>query len=167
MTFHDLNLLPKDELKKELYKCCGSANWVSKMLPFFPMDDLVELLEDAEEQWFACTENDWKEAFGHHPKIGDTNSLKTKFAETAEWASDEQSAVNAASEQVIADLAKANADYEKKFGYIFIVCASGKTAVEMLNMLLQRLSNTPEEEIDIAADEQNKITLLRLQKLIP
>lgn len=167
MTLHDLNVLPEDELRKELFKCCGSFNWVNKMLPFFPMDDLVELLEDAEEQWFKCTDEDWKEAFSQHPKIGDTSPLTTKFADTAEWASEEQSAVGTASEQVKADLDKANANYEKKFGYIFIVCASGKTAAEMLSMLQQRLSNTPEEEINIAADEQNKITLLRLQKLIP
>lgn len=167
MTLHDLNVLPKDELKRELFKCCGSTNWVNKMLPFFPMEDLVELLEDAEEQWFKCTEGDWKEAFSQHPKIGDTSSLTTKFADTAEWASEEQGDVSTAPGQVIADLAKANTEYEHKFGYIFIVCASGKSASEMLSMLQQRLANTPDDEIQIAADEQNKITLLRLQKLIP
>ncbi|MBC7888136.1 MAG: 2-oxo-4-hydroxy-4-carboxy-5-ureidoimidazoline decarboxylase [Ferruginibacter sp.] len=166
MTLHELNILPTESLKQELFKCCGSANWVNKMLPFFPADDLVEILEDAEEQWYACTEEDWKEAFTHHPKIGDVDSLEKKFAATAQWASGEQATVNTASRDIISDLAAANESYEKKFGYIFIVCATGKTAEEMLTLLRQRLSNGPEEEIKIAMDEQNKITLLRLQKLV-
>lgn len=166
MTLHQLNLLPVDKLQEELLKCCGSTAWVDKMLKFFPMDDLVEMLEDAEEQWYECTPADWKEAFTHHPKIGDVDSLTKKFASTAEWAFDEQSAAILASQQVIADLAAANEAYEEKFGYIFIVCATGKTADEMLNILQQRLSNTPEDEIKIAMDEQNKITLIRLQKLV-
>jgi len=165
MTIQEINHLPVEALKAELFKCCGSTNWVNKMLPFFPMEDLVELLEDAEEQWYASTEEDWREAFAQHPKIGDTASLTEKFA-TAEWAAGEQEAVNAATPAVIAQLAEANAAYEKKFGYIFIVCATGKTAEEMLHLLQQRLSNPPEIEIKIAMDEQNKITLLRIQKLI-
>ena len=136
------------------------------MLPFFPADDLVELLEDAEEQWFKCSESDWKEAFSHHPKIGDTASLKKKFSSTAQWASGEQSGVNAASQQTIEALAEGNRKYEDKFGYIFIVCATGKTAEEMLEILTSRLSNDPKDEIEIAADEQNKITKLRLEKLL-
>ena len=136
------------------------------MLPFFPADDLVELLEDAEEQWFKCSEEDWKEAFAHHPKIGDIDSLKKKFASTAKWASAEQSGVNTASENTIEALAEGNKKYEDKFGYIFIVCATGKSAEEMLGILESRLQNDPKEEIEIAADEQNKITKLRLEKLL-
>jgi 2-oxo-4-hydroxy-4-carboxy-5-ureidoimidazoline decarboxylase len=166
MTLHDLNTLSKQQLKDELAKCCGSRAWVEKMLPFFPADDLVELLEDAEEQWYKCTQADWKEAFLHHPKIGDVESLKKKFASTAKWASGEQSGVNIASQQTIEALAKGNKEYEEKFGYIFIVCATGKSAEEMLEILTSRLPNDPEEEIEIAADEQNKITKLRLEKLL-
>lgn len=166
MTLHELNTLPAESLKQELFACCGSTNWVNRMLNFFPMDDLVELLEDAEAQWYGCTESDWREAFAHHPKIGDTDSLATKFAATAAWASEEQSSVSTASRQVIAELAAANAAYELKFGYIFIVCATGKSAEEMLAILNQRLINSPEEEIKIAMDEQIKITLIRLQKLL-
>jgi 2-oxo-4-hydroxy-4-carboxy-5-ureidoimidazoline decarboxylase len=166
MTLHDLNTLPKQQLKEELTKCCGSSAWVSKMLPFFPADDLVELLEDAEEQWWKCSEADWKEAFSHHPKIGDIESLQKKFASTAKWASGEQSGVNAASQQTLEELAKGNKQYEEKFGYIFIVCATGKSADEMLAMLEIRLQNSPEVEIEIAADEQNKITKLRIEKLL-
>jgi 2-oxo-4-hydroxy-4-carboxy-5-ureidoimidazoline decarboxylase len=166
MTLHELNTLPKQQLIAELTKCCGSPAWVNKMLPFFPADDLVELLEDAEEQWFKCTEDDWKEAFSHHPKIGDVESLKKKFASTAQWASGEQSGVDTASQQTIEALAEGNRKYEEKFGYIFIVCATGKTAEEMLAILTSRLPNEPKDEIEIAADEQNKITKLRLEKLL-
>jgi len=136
------------------------------MLPFIPADDLVELLEDAESQWWLCNEEDWKEAFTHHPKIGDLDSLKKKFANTAVWASGEQSGVNTATDVILNALAEGNRLYEEKFGYIFIVCASGKSAEEMLGMLNERLKNNPEDEIRIAADEQNKITLLRLEKLL-
>jgi 2-oxo-4-hydroxy-4-carboxy-5-ureidoimidazoline decarboxylase len=166
MTLHELNILSKEELKEALSKCCGSSTWVNKMLPFFPADDLVELLEDAEEQWYLCSQEDWKEAFAHHPKIGDVDSLKKKFASTAEWASGEQSGINTASQKTIEALAEGNQQYEKKFGYIFIVCATGKSAEEMLVMLQTRLQNNPEVEIEIAADEQNKITKLRLEKML-
>lgn len=166
MTLHKLNLLPVEELKKALFSCCGSTAWVNKMMGFFPMDDLVEMLEDAEEQWYACKEEDWLEAFTHHPKIGNIDSLKEKFASTAQWTEGEQSAVNTATEETLVALKKANEAYEEKFGYIFIVCATGKSAPEMLDILNDRLANTPETEIAIAMDEQNKITLLRLQKLL-
>lgn len=166
MTLHELNILPKQQLREELTKCCGSSAWVDRMLPFFPADDLVELLEDAEEQWFLCSEKDWKEAFAHHPKIGDTATLKTKFASTADWAAGEQSGVNKASSATIEELAQSNKEYEEKFGYIFIVYASGKSAEEMLAALKNRLQNSPEVEIEIAADEQNKITKLRIEKLL-
>lgn len=136
------------------------------MMALFPMDDLVELLEDSEEQWFSCSEKDWREAFSNHPKIGDQEAISKKFAATTEWESDEQRGVSNASGQVIADLRRLNMEYEKKFGYIFIVNATGKNAEEILSLLEERLSNTPEAEMPIAADEQNKITSIRLQKLI-
>jgi len=136
------------------------------MLPFFPADDMAELLYDAEDQWYECSEADWLEAFSQHPKIGDMASLKEKFATTAGWAGDEQGAVSEANQQTLEALAKGNEDYEKKFGFIFIVCATGKSANEMLQLLLQRLPNNREEEIKIAMDEQNKITQIRLQKLL-
>ncbi|NOT50351.1 MAG: 2-oxo-4-hydroxy-4-carboxy-5-ureidoimidazoline decarboxylase [Chitinophagaceae bacterium] len=166
MTLHDFNILPKERLVEELTKCCGSSAWVKKMLPFIPADDMVELLEDAEEQWWKCSEDDWKEAFAHHPRIGDTESLAKKFASTAQWASGEQSGVNIANKETIEALAKGNRLYEEKFGYIFIVCATGRSAEEMLGLLHERLPNEQGEEIKIAADEQNKITKLRIEKLL-
>ena len=166
MTLHELNTLPKDQLKTELFNCCGSTTWVEKMLPFFPADDMVELLNDAEDEWYGCSEADWLQAFAQHPKIGDMESLKKKFASTAGWAGVEQAAVAAASQQTLEALAKGNEEYEQKFGFIFIVCATGKSADEMLQMLQERLPNSREEEIQIAAEEQNKITQLRIQKLL-
>ena len=166
MTLHDFNILPKDQLIAELTKCCGSSAWVQKMLAFIPADDMVELLEDAEEQWWKCNESDWREAFTHHPRIGDVESLTKKFASTAQWASGEQSGVQAASRETLEALAEGNRLYEEKFGYIFIVCATGKSADEMLELLRARLPNKPEDEIQIAADEQNKITKIRIEKLL-
>lgn len=171
MTLHELNILSQPQLKEALLNCCGSASWVKMMMAYFPADDLVELLEDAEEKWYDCSEDDWKEAFAQHPKIGDIDSLTEKFASTADpiaigWAAAEQSGVNNVSKETMAALAEGNRLYEEKFGYIFIVCATGKSAEEMLALLQSRLSNTPEVEIKIAADQQNEITKLRLQKLL-
>jgi 2-oxo-4-hydroxy-4-carboxy-5-ureidoimidazoline decarboxylase len=171
MTLHEFNILSKQQLIEELTKCCGSSAWVKRMLPFIPADDMIELLEDAEEEWNKCSQEDWKEAFSHHPKIGDVESLAKKFASTAHqiaigWAAGEQSAVNVASKETIEALAEGNRLYEERFGYIFIVCATGKSAEEMLMLLRSRLKNSPEEEILIAADEQNKITKLRIEKLL-
>lgn len=166
MTLEELNTISQPQLKEELSKCCGSTSWVKIMMTWFPADSKEALLENAEEVWYECNQDDWKEAFGHHPKIGDTESLTKKFASTAQWASGEQSGVNTASKETIEALAEANRLYEEKFGYIFIVCASGRSAGEMLEILRSRLNNKPEEEIKIAADEQNKITKLRLEKLL-
>ena len=147
-------------------KCCGSSAWVEKVMSFFPVDDMVELLDDAEDEWYKCSPEDWKEAFSHHPRIGDIDSLKKKFASTANWAMGEQSGTSSASDETIKALAIGNKEYEDKFGYIFIVCATGKSADEMLALLESRLLNDPKIEIEIAADEQNKITRLRLEKLL-
>lgn len=166
MTLHNLNTLPESEFKQALFNCCGSTAWVNKMYALLPFEDLVELLNDVEEQWETCGEADWLQAFAHHPKIGDIDSLKKKFTATAQWAGSEQGTVAQASEETLQALAKGNDDYEKKFGFIFIVCATDKSAAEMLAMLQQRLPNSREEEIQIAAGEQNKITQLRIQKLL-
>lgn len=166
MTLHEFNILPKKRLIEELNRCCGSKAWVERMLKFIPADDMVELLEDAEEQWWLCSESDWKEAFAQHPAIGDLESIKKKFASTADWAGEEQSAIKGASGEVLEELAKLNGQYEEKFGYIFITCASGKSVNELVTDLHTRLQNNPEVEIEIAADEQNKITKLRIEKLL-
>lgn len=166
MTIIELNKLESAALRDVLGLCCGAAAWVEGMLEVFPVATKEALLQDAERVWYSCEEEDWREAFTHHPRIGDIESLKVKFRSTGQWAAGEQSGVNAASEEVLKELAAGNEAYEKRFGYIFIVCATGKSAVEMLALLEARLGNAPETEIRIAMGEQNKITRIRLEKLL-
>jgi len=165
MTLQEFNFLLPKQAKKELQKCCGSKNWTLEMMTYFPFKSKKQLLKRAEKIWNKCTEEDWREAFTHHPKIGDIESLAKKFANTKEWAGNEQAGINAANDKILIALAKGNEAYEEKFGYIFIVCATGKTASEMLQMLQVRYLNTPDQEILIAKEEQNKITKIRINKL--
>jgi 2-oxo-4-hydroxy-4-carboxy-5-ureidoimidazoline decarboxylase len=165
MTIAEFDHLELAEKKALLHQCCGSSTWVNNMIAAPPAEDLVDLLEIAEEIWYACHESDWREAFSHHPKIGDINTLKERFGATAQWAEGEQASVKEASEQTLQELTAANQAYEQRFGYIFIVCATGKSADEMLQLLNQRLYNNPEVEIQVAMEEQLKITRLRLEKL--
>jgi 2-oxo-4-hydroxy-4-carboxy-5-ureidoimidazoline decarboxylase len=164
MTIAAFDHLDHESKKELLSQCCGSSRWVEEMLKMPPVEDLIDLFENAEEKWYECREQDWKEAFAHHPRIGDIDALRKKFS-SDKFAGDEQSSLNNASEQTLKSLAKANKSYEQKFGYLFIVCATGKSADEMLALLNDRLKNDPEEELKIAMDEQNKITKLRLEKL--
>jgi len=167
MTTDSLNNLTIKEAKEALSKCCGSSTWVEKMLQRRPFKDAVSLFSLSEKIWFEqCNREDWLEAFSKHPKIGDLKSLEKKFAATKNWAGSEQAGVNAASKKVLKELAAGNEAYFQKFGYIFIVCATGKGAEEMLELLTQRLKNDADEELKIAMAEQNKITKIRLQKLL-
>lgn len=166
MTLSQLNQLPQKEQEIELRKCCGSSTWVKNLLAMFPLSSQEELLEQSDQIWSDCNEADAREAFSHHPKIGDLSSLRKKFASTSQWAEGEQQGVQHANPQVLEAFAESNQAYEDKFGYIFIVCASGKLAEEMLSLLSLRLLNNPENEINIAMEEQNKITRLRLKKLL-
>ncbi|MCW3106643.1 MAG: uraD [Segetibacter sp.] len=166
MTLTELNTLDKPLQKEALTKCCGAHAWVEKMIDIFPVYNVETLLNEGEKIWYQCNEDDWREAFTYHPKIGDINVLKEKFASTIKWAEGEQAAVKQTSNEVLEALAEGNKLYEEKFGYIFIVCATGKSAEEMLALLKERLPNKSEDEIKIAMEEQNKITKLRLQKLL-
>ncbi|MEP1093763.1 MAG: 2-oxo-4-hydroxy-4-carboxy-5-ureidoimidazoline decarboxylase [Cyclobacteriaceae bacterium] len=166
MTLNELNHLSYDEAVSELTKCCGSTNWVAEMIRSGPYESEESLLKNAEKIWFYCFEDDWLEAFEHHPKIGDTASLQEKFSTTKDWAGDEQQGVQVASQKVLEKLVQLNKAYEKKFGFIFIVCATGKSAEEMLALLEGRIENDYEHELPIAMGEQNQITLLRLKKLL-
>lgn len=166
MTIQELNELKKTQLKQELEKCCGSKTWIKKMMSAFPVSNKTMLLKTAKENWKECTEKDWLDAFSHHPKIGDINSLNNKFASTAKWAIGEQAGIQSATDTIIEEFAKQNADYEHKFGFIFIVCATGKSASEMLEILKTRMKNKREKELKIAAAEQAKITIIRLKKIM-
>ncbi len=130
----------------------------------FETDDALVAAADA--VWARMERDDILEAFSHHPRIGaDVEKLREKFAATAELSAGEQAAVASASDEVLHRLRDMNVRYEERFGYIFIVCASGKSAEEMLEILESRIDNDPEDELRIAAAEQAKITRLRLEQL--
>lgn len=135
------------------------------MLARRPFGTLAALLQAAGEVWFALPADDWLDAFAHHPRIGDRAALRARFPATAHLSEQEQSHVDGASDEVLDALAQANDEYSAKFGWIFIVCATGRTAAEMLALLRVRLANDPATEIRIAAAEQSKITELRLRRL--
>lgn len=161
MTLSAYNLLSKEQAAKHLMDCCGSTQWVSQMMAYFPFESEKQMVHLATSVWYEqCDESDWRESFTHHPKIGDVKSLTEKFA------GKEQAGVAVATETTIQAIAQANTDYENKFGFIFIVCATGKSATEMLQLLLNRLQNTIAEELNIAMGEQQKITLIRFKKLL-
>ena len=145
-----------------LHACCGSTRWVERMLDRRPFESRARLLSAARDIWFALAPDDWREAFAHHPRIGDRESLARRFPSTHHLSSKEQAGVAAAGGEVLDALAGANDEYFRKFGYIFIVCATGRTAADMLAMLRARLANSADVELRIAAEEQAKITELRL-----
>jgi OHCU decarboxylase len=161
-----LNLLPAREAENELLKCCGSKNWARRMASERPFVGLAGLVEAAERIWWELEPANWLEAFHSHPKIGEQKAAAATAVEAQQWSEDEQSGIRDSAAQTIHELAELNRAYEEKFGYIFIVCASGKSSEAMLRILRQRLGNNPKEELRLAAAEQAKITALRLGKLI-
>jgi 2-oxo-4-hydroxy-4-carboxy-5-ureidoimidazoline decarboxylase len=166
LTLKEFNSLPKAHARDALARCCGAGRWVEQMLTRHPFDQFDDLLIAADEAFALLEPKHWLDAFAHHPKIGDTASLRAKFASTATWASGEQAGVSTANDEEIEALAQANEAYFQKFGYIFIVNATGKSAGELLQILIARLENDPETELTVAAAEQMKITHIRLHKLI-
>lgn len=167
MNLNEFNQLEKDAAASMLKTCCGSSAWVNAVMRNFPFSSEADLVAAAESSWYTiCAEADWLEAFTHHPKIGDVKSLAEKFASTSHLAGNEQSGVNEATQQVLEQLTAGNQQYEKKYGFIFIICATGKPADEMLRLLQDRLKNSREEELHIAMGEQHKISIIRLKKLL-
>ncbi len=164
MTIAEFDHLPDEKKRGLLLQCCGSGEWVDKMMTVFPVEDLVNLLDCAEEKWNECSIEGWLDAFAHHLQIGNMDSINQDEKGKA-MAAAEQSGVENAAADTRDQLASGNDAYRKKFGFIFIVCATGRTADEMLNDLHQRINNSREHEISIAAAEQLKITKLRLEKL--
>jgi 2-oxo-4-hydroxy-4-carboxy-5-ureidoimidazoline decarboxylase len=160
-----LDLAPPDEARDLLQSCCGATAWVDRMMARRPFGSRDALAAAARDEWFGLGHSDWLEAFSQHPKIGDRHSLRQRFARTAHLSEREQAGIDGASEDVLEALAEGNREYERRFGYLFIVCASGKPAGEMLGLLRQRLHNSPAAEIRVAAEEQAKITELRLMRL--
>ena len=144
------------EAEAAMLACCGSKRWAHGMAQVRPLDE-DELFASADRIWRELSGVDWLEAFAAHPRIG---------ARASGQAAAEQSGARGASPETLAALARANREYEERFGYIFIVCASGRTAEEMLDLCRRRLHNAPAEELKVAAEEQRKITRLRLEKML-
>ncbi len=160
-----LNELPSEKAAEQFRKCCGAKNWIGMMVNKRPYADIAQINQAADRAFDELERTDWIEAFECHPRIGDIESLRMKFAGNKQWSAGEQSGVSAASDEVLHRLAKGNDDYFNRFGYLFIVCATGKSAAEMLELLEGRLHNDPEEELILAGNEQRKITHLRIDKL--
>ena len=175
MTLDQLNSLPEDEARAALERCCGARAWVSRVCAGRPYRNRAGLFAAAERAADKLRNADWLEAFAHHPRIGDREALRLPVpaseigggrATTAAWAGEEQQGAAVAPEGTLDALGQGNRAYEEKFGYIFIVCATGKSADQMLELLRGRLANDPDTELVNAAREQRAITRLRLEKLL-
>jgi 2-oxo-4-hydroxy-4-carboxy-5-ureidoimidazoline decarboxylase len=161
-----LGVLSREEARVVLQRCCGSSRWVERMLDRRPFASTPELVGAAREVWGGLSADDYLEAFAQHPAIGeDAGAIAAKFPDTAEHAGREQSSVREAGRAVLEALREGNIAYRERFGFLFIVCATGKSAQEMLSLLRARLGNDPDTELRIAASEQAKITELRLERL--
>jgi 2-oxo-4-hydroxy-4-carboxy-5-ureidoimidazoline decarboxylase len=159
MTLQELNTLEGKEAQQALLACCGSTRWTQEMTTRRPFASIETIHAAAHDVWWSLSESDWLEAFARHPKIGETRPV-------SQWSSQEQKGMSAATSDTADAIAAMNHEYQERFGYIFIVCATGKSAAEMRDLLEQRLKNNPQEELRIAASEQMKITYLRLDKLL-
>jgi OHCU decarboxylase len=166
MDLESLNALPTGVASQEFVKCCGSMRWARAMIDGRPYESLEQLTRAASEVWWSLGHEDWLEAFRSHPRIGEKKAATEVSTQSQQWSGQEQSGVCAADQVTIDSLAQLNREYENKFGFIFIVCATGKSAHEMLAILRERLDNDIDSELPIAAAEQAKITELRLKKLV-
>ena len=161
-----LNFLQPASAEPEFRKCCGSKNWARQMGQHLPFRNVSDLFEIAERVWWSLPAADWLEAFDSHPRIGEQKAAAPTSATSLSWSTKEQAGIantNAATRELLAEL---NRHYEEKFGFIYIVCATGKTSEELLAILQERLTHDSQRELQIAAREQAQITRLRLNKLL-
>ncbi len=166
MTLEELSSMPQEQAEAEFLNCCGSRRFASAMTAARPFANVDELLMKADRTWSALGSDDWLEAFRAHPKIGEKKAAAAQSKEAQQWSAQEQSGINHAAADTMAALAEGNRDYEHRFGFIFIVCATGRSSEEMLAILRARLQNDAETEVAVAAEEQRKITRIRLEKLL-
>jgi 2-oxo-4-hydroxy-4-carboxy-5-ureidoimidazoline decarboxylase len=154
-----LNALPVDEAHAALARCCGSTRWAAAMVARRPFSSPEDLFAAADTIWAGLERADYLEAFSHHPAIG--------AARASGLAAREQAQVAHAGAATLQALEALNRAYRDRFGFVFLVCATGRSADEMLALLRARIDNPAEIELRIAAAEQAKITRLRLEKLVP
>jgi OHCU decarboxylase len=166
VSLAQLNALPAAACAELFAACCGSSRWVSELVALRPFASLDELRRSADDIWRTLGVSDWLEAFAHHPRIGGTRSASPQSERAASWSAGEQASVAAATAHARSELAAINDAYENKFGFIYIVSATGKSAGELLDIARARLTNNRDVELRIAVEEQRTITSLRLEKLI-
>jgi 2-oxo-4-hydroxy-4-carboxy-5-ureidoimidazoline decarboxylase len=158
------NRLAVKDAAKEILPCCGSTRWAHGMAERRPFPDDASLLNASDEAWHSLAEEDWMEAFRSHPRIGESRAAEVEPAQSAAWSAQEQRVVAAAGDAIRLSLAEGNREYEKRFGHIFIVCATGKSGPEILEILQRRLQNDKATELREAAEEQRQIMRIRLKK---
>jgi 2-oxo-4-hydroxy-4-carboxy-5-ureidoimidazoline decarboxylase len=158
------NLLSAEEATQEILACCGSEAWAHQLVARRPILDASSLVAASDEIWGRLSPEDWLQAFSKHPRIGERKAPAEAASTSAIWSAQEQQSVAAAGESIQAALAQGNLKYEQRFGRVFIVCATGKSAAEMLEILSMRLRNDGATELHEAAEEQRKITNIRLKK---
>jgi OHCU decarboxylase len=154
------NRLPDEEAAAELLAVCHSRRWAKQVAAGRPYPDLAALQQAADEVWLHLSPEDWREAFAAHPRIGEGGGA------SADWSRQEQAGVGAAGRDVRERLAAGNAEYEARFGYVFLISAAGRDATEILAALTERLGNDPASELRVAAEEHRRITRLRLERLM-
>ena len=158
------NALPEMEAEEEILPCCGSQHWAQELTRQRPFATPQELFEASDRIWFGLPPEDWDEAFRSHPRIGERNAPAAATGQSAAWSRQEQNGVDEESAATLSELVRGNEEYEARFGRVFLVCATGKSAAEMLDILKIRLQNDPATELHEAAEQQRQITQLRLRK---
>ncbi|MGQ0643631.1 MAG: 2-oxo-4-hydroxy-4-carboxy-5-ureidoimidazoline decarboxylase [Gemmatimonadaceae bacterium] len=164
MTLDDLNAAPPHIAADALRACGASRRWLTALMAQRPFASHAALLTANDTAWHATGPNDWREAIASHPRIGERSAARDLRSQA--WSAREQSAVAAADLALRSALADANRAYEARFGYIFLICATGKSAAELLTSIHERLRHTPETEIAVAGNELRKIARLRIEKLL-
>jgi OHCU decarboxylase len=163
VTLGELNVLPPREAETLLLACCGSRAWARGVVAARPYRNVDDLLAASDKVWSRLTPDDWREAFAKHPRIGERAA---RGGVEQRWSEGEQSRAQQAAAPLLADLASTNVAYEHRFGHVFLICATGKSAEEILANARGRLHNDPERELHVAAEEQRRITHLRVRKLL-
>jgi 2-oxo-4-hydroxy-4-carboxy-5-ureidoimidazoline decarboxylase len=166
VTLDELNALASERAAQVFRACCGASRWIDAMVARRPFASTGAAISMADDIWLAMGPDDWREAFAHHPRIGERAAAKPQDERAAEWSAGEQSSVANADATIQDELAGINRAYEARFGYIYIVCASGRSADELVEIARRRLTNAPDDELRVAAEEQRQITRLRLRKLL-
>jgi 2-oxo-4-hydroxy-4-carboxy-5-ureidoimidazoline decarboxylase len=166
LSVTELDSLPATDAARLLATCCGCRAWVDGMVERRPFRDVERMLGAADDLWWSLGPDEWREAFAHHPRIGERDAAAVQDPRARAWSAGEQRGVADAEAGVRAAIADGNREYERRFGQIYLVSAAGKSADELLAILRSRLTNDPDTELRVAAGEQAKITRLRLLKLL-